>query len=280
MTYEEQYLQLVKKVMEEGDLEYNQRTNCKTKRIIGTMISCDLRKEIPLLSIRKMYPKTGAAELAWMLMGTQEGGWLKKYSKIWEKFEEDGLLKSAYGYRWRRHFGRDQILQCVDLLKKDPSTRQAVVFAWDPGLDGLKNSGKAKNIPCHMGFSAYVVNGRLDLCVYQRSLDTIVGLPYDILLYGLLNMAMANSLEVEKGRVSIAFGDTHIYDCHFDIANFLIEKNLSLIVSQEINKDTYLAHNFNLTDIYRFPDEYVENVVKSLSFFKYSDYAPIPEVVL
>lgn len=277
ISYDQQYIDIIKRVMEEGELEYNERTKHYTRRIIGTMVSCDLRKEWPLLSVRKMYPKTGAAELAWMLMGTQEGEWLKKYSKIWEKFEEDGLLKAAYGYRWRKHFGRDQIAECIELLKKDPSSRQAVVFAWEPATDGLGNSGKMKNIPCHMGFSACVLGGRLDLCVYQRSLDTVVGLPYDILLYGLLNMAMAKSLGVKKGKVSIAFGDTHIYDSHFDIAHKIIYLGENLIVPQE---KEFNMESPTIEDIVLSPEKYILDVVEAMSGAKHSGYAPFPEVVL
>jgi len=241
------------------------------------LISCDLRKEWPLLSIRKMYPKSGAAELAWMLMGTQSGAWLKTYSRIWERFEENGKLVNAYGYRWRRHFGRDQVGEVISMLKDDPSSRQGVVFAWDPARDGLGNSGKSKNIPCHMGFQACVLGGRLDFCVYQRSLDTIVGLPYDILLYGLLNAAMSQSLGVSRGRVTICFGDTHVYDSHFGIARELVSKGEGLIVPQS---QSFAPVSSTVEEVSLFPDAYVEGVVEALSRFKYSDYAPRPEVVL
>lgn len=277
MTYESQYIELLKRIMSEGELEHNSRTGHDTKRIIGTLVSCDLRNEWPLLSIRKMYPKSGAAELAWMLMGTQDGRWLKGYSRIWEKFEEDGKLVNAYGYRWRKHFGRDQVDEVIQMLKADPSSRQGVVFAWDPAKDGLSNSGKSKNIPCHMGFQACVLGGRLDFCVYQRSLDTIVGLPYDILLYGLLNAAMAQSLMVSRGRVTICFGDTHIYDSHFDIANELIERGEGLVVPQT---QGFAPVSSTVEEASLFPDRYVEDVVKALSHFRYSEYAPKPEVIL
>lgn len=277
ITYEEQYLELIGRIMSEGELEHNARTGHDTRRIIGTLISCDLRREWPLLSLRKMYPKSGAAEMAWMLMGTQSGEWLKRYSRIWEKFEEEGKLLNAYGYRWRRHFGRDQVMEMVNMLKADPSSRQGVCFAWDPARDGLANSGKSKNIPCHMGFQGCVLGGRLDFCVYQRSLDTIVGLPYDILLYGLLNMAMASTLGVSKGRVSIAFGDTHIYDSHFDIARKLIDGGSSQVVSQE-KQLSFCSPNID--EVVLFPDKYVSDVIDAMSGFRYYDYAPVPEVVL
>lgn len=278
MMYEQQYLALLKTIMENGELEYNNRTGHETRRIVGAMISCDLRKEWPLLSIRRMHPKTGAAELAWMLSGKQDTKWLQQYSKIWEKFlDEEGMLRSAYGYRWRYHFKRDQMSELVELLKRDPSSRQGVVFAWDPMVDGLGNAGKSKNIPCHMGFSACVLNDRLDMCVYQRSVDTVVGLPYDVLLYGLLNSTLAHTLNVKPGVVSIAFADTHIYDSHFGIAEELIKNGQTLI---SLQNDTFKPVLETVDDIRVFPDRYVALVIESMKGFRFSDYAPKPEVIL
>lgn len=283
MGYEKQYMVLLDRVLNHSIAETNKRTGHRTRRTTGTMISCALNLEWPLLYSRVMYPKIGAAELAWMLMGTQDGSWLKKHTKIWEKFEEDGILKAAYGYRWRKHFYRDQIQQLVDTLIKDPSTRQAVVFAWDPRIDGLNNAGRMKNIPCHMGFSAYIIGKRLELCVYQRSVDSIVGLPYDILLYGLLNMVLANSLGVLRGRVTILFGDTHIYDSHYEIADKMLENFYASPFtppSSYFSSCPQLNPKWDIREITSDPDGFVEDVKKLLTPFQFADYAPKPELIL
>ena len=67
---------------------------------------------------------------------------LRKYTKMWDEFiEADGTITSAYGYRWRHYFGRDQLNQLVEHLREEPHSRQGVVITWDAGDDGLYGKG-------------------------------------------------------------------------------------------------------------------------------------------
>jgi thymidylate synthase len=62
-----------------------------------------------LLTLRKIPIKIFVAEQMWFLMGENDPNiFLKKFTSIWDDFtEEDGTVKAAYGYRWRKYFGRD-----------------------------------------------------------------------------------------------------------------------------------------------------------------------------
>ena len=68
--------------------------------------------------------------------------------------------------------------------------------------------------PCHMMFQFYVVNGRLDLQLYQRSADLAVGVPFNIASYALLLMMVANECKLIPGIFTHTFGDAHIYLDH------------------------------------------------------------------
>lgn len=86
----------------------------------------------PMIDLRRTYIKTAAAECAWFIQGTQDTSWIKKHCAIWEKFEEPVAfnfngekvmgVKNAYGYRYRNHFGRDQLQEAIDTLSINPSS--------------------------------------------------------------------------------------------------------------------------------------------------------------
>ncbi len=215
---EHQYISLLQKCMKEGYIGKNNRTNSQVESLIGERIAINDSDRLPLLQSRKMFIKTSAAELAWTILGEKSTEFMRQYSRIWDKFEVNGEVTTAYGYRWRKHFERDQLKEVIDHLKKDSTSRQAVVMAWDPSQDGLSNSGKDKNIPCPMGFQVSIAGNMLHINVYQRSADLILGLPYDMLMYSMLNCAMSKELLVLPGKTIFNIGNAHIYDYVRDVA--------------------------------------------------------------
>jgi thymidylate synthase len=53
---------------------------------------------------------------------------------------------------------------------------------------------------------------------YQRSVDTMIGLPSDIILAYMLNLLVANDTNCLPGEITMVLGDTHIYEPHYDKA--------------------------------------------------------------
>jgi thymidylate synthase len=62
----------------------------------------------------------------------------------------------------------------------------------------------------------YVVDGRLDLQVYQRSADLALGVPFNIASYALLLMMVAQECMLELGYFIHTLGDAHIYLNHIE----------------------------------------------------------------
>jgi len=211
----------------------------------GIGFSFKLSEYLPLSMLRNFYPKTAAAECAWFFRGEQDSTFIEQYCGIWKDFtENDGkTIKAAYGYRWRKHFGRDQVEDLVQCLMKDPSNRRTVLCAWDPGDDGLMNMG-TKNVPCPFAMSFYIVNGKLMCSYFIRSSDLYVGLPYDIMCtayvvdalvheirqratYELISSPNSDPVLHEKlcmlanldhGSMSTFLGNPHMYDNHVELA--------------------------------------------------------------
>lgn len=107
--------------------------------------------------------------------------------------------------------GYDQLGALVDKLKTDPNDRRMIVSAWNPNdLD------KMALPPCHYSFQVVVYDGKLNLTWNQRSIDTMIGLPFNIASYGFLLHLLAKESGFEEGKLIGNLGDLHIYDNHID----------------------------------------------------------------
>ena len=71
-------------------------------------------------------------EAIWMIAGRNDVQFVNQFNSNMKNFSDDGkVFNAAYGHRWRKHFGTDQLLDVISLLKQDISTRQAVIQMWD-----------------------------------------------------------------------------------------------------------------------------------------------------
>ena len=220
------YASLLKDLMEHGIREVNKRTKHETASLPGVSFSIDLEKDgFPLLSLRKIPVKLFIAEQIWFISGTRKPEiFLRDYTGIWDDFTNPGdVVTVAYGYRWRKHFGRDQLDGLVKLLEQDKSSRHGVVITWDPASDGLGGVSKS-NIPCPYTFTVNIIGGRLNLMNVVRSNDMILGFPHDVAGFALLQAMLAQKLRVKPGIYTHTIANAHIYDIHYAAANELINR--------------------------------------------------------
>jgi thymidylate synthase len=133
-------------------------------------------------------------------------------------------LGPIYGWQWRNFganyksydkppagSGVDQLKKLVDVIKKDPTDRRLIVSAWNP-----VDFNRMALPPCHYSFQITVIGGKLNLMWNQRSVDTALGLPFNIASYGLLLHLLAKETGLKEGRLVGFLGDTHIYINHVD----------------------------------------------------------------
>jgi thymidylate synthase len=232
--FDEIYQKLVREIMENGTDELNkskqagsERATYYTRAVPGMHFSTDIEKDgFPLLTLRKIPVKAPVAEQAWFIMGSRKPeDFLRGYTKIWDPFTNPGdVVTVAYGYRWRKHFGRDQLQLLIDLLKAEPGSRHGVVVAWDPSQDGLSLQ-KKKNVPCPYTFTANIIGGRLHLHLIIRSNDVILGTPFDVFGFALLQCLLAQELGIKPGIYSHSISNAHIYDSHFEAAKELMSRD-------------------------------------------------------
>lgn len=236
------YLDIVRRVIETGE-EKTDRTGTGTIAIAGAMFEHDMAHGYPLLTTKKMPFSMIASELEFFIKGITDKQWLQeRKNSIWDEWanpekapyghseeakqrmmnERD--LGPVYGFQWRNYNadyknwdtdyagqGVDQLKKLVETLKKDPSSRRMIVMAWNP-----LQMHKMALPPCHYGFQVTVINGRLNLMWSQRSVDVMLGLPFNIASYALLLHLLAKEAGLKEGKLIGFLGDVHIYSTHVD----------------------------------------------------------------
>lgn len=228
-TFDKIYQKMLKRIMAEGVREKNKRTGHEIAALPGLHFSIDLEKDgFPLLTLRKIPTKICIAEQIWFVSGARKpADFLRDFTKIWDDFTNPGdVVTVAYGYRWRKHFGRDQLASLVEMLQKDPSSRQGVVVTWDPASDGLGGVAKG-NVPCPFTFTVNIIGGRLNMMNIVRSNDMILGFPHDVAGFALLQCMLAQKLGVKPGMYSHIIANGHVYDSHYDGAAEMIARPTS-----------------------------------------------------
>jgi len=151
-----------------------------------------------------------------------------KFARKW------GELGPIYGHQWRHwtvkdetgydgeYVWVDQIKNLINDIKTNPDSRRLMVSAWNVG-----DQPEMALPPCHYGFQIYtrpstreekIVNpGKyhvVSLMWNQRSVDTFLGLPFNIASYGMLLELIAKECNMIPGELIGNLGDVHLYSNH------------------------------------------------------------------
>lgn len=107
--------------------------------------------------------------------------------------------------------GIDQVAEALRLIREQPASRRIIVEGWNVAeLDAMALP------PCHKTYQFGVSNGRLNLTLVQRSVDSGLGLPFNVCGGALFLAIMAHQAGLAPGEL-VWFGiDTHIYLNHVD----------------------------------------------------------------
>lgn len=159
-----------------------------------------------------------------VLAGSDDVKWLERYLPRAPEFSDNGKIwRGAYGPRLRQ-WGKntiladnydplvDQLRHVVELLKKDPGTRRAVINIYDPLIDTYDG----KDIPCNNWLSFISRDGYLDLSVAIRSNDLIWGWSgINQFEWSVLQEVVAWYTGMKVGQLSFTQTSLHIYEKHW-----------------------------------------------------------------
>lgn len=167
-------------------------------------------------------------ESLWLIAGRQDARWLDQFvGDFSSRFaEEDGKLHGSYGFRWRRHFGQDQLEGVIKLLRENPDDRRVVLQMWDPRSDLDR---VYRDVPCNLvvvprlltegpadsGNRLPLAFHRLDLTVFNRSNDICWGMfGANAVQFSMLQEYLAGRIGVQVGRYYQISTNAHLYKAH------------------------------------------------------------------
>jgi thymidylate synthase len=220
-----QYLDFLRHIRAHGARK-DDRTGTGTLSVFGYQMRFDLADGFPLVTTKKLHLRSIIYELLWFLRGGTNVDYLHEHGvSIWDEWaDKDGNLGPVYGKQWRSWptaDGRDidQLAQVVGQLKSNPNSRRILVSAWNVGeLDRMAL------LPCHVLFQFYVADKRLSCQMYQRSADSLLGVPFNIASYALLTHMLAQQCDLEPGEFIWTGGDCHLYLNHLEQADLQLSR--------------------------------------------------------
>lgn len=199
---------------EHGKLQESRDGEVVGEIIGATTIIDDPTRFIVTSLIRKMPMRYAVAELIWYMSGTDRLSAIQPFTKAWDRMSDNGVtVKSNYGNKIQKFYCFDQWEFCLELLKKDPFSRQAVIHIKDVD-DYIAHP--TKDVPCTLTLQFLIRDGKLNLIVNMRSNDIWMGFPYDVFNFCALQNKMAMELDIPVGKYIHIAGSLHLYKRNYE----------------------------------------------------------------
>jgi len=289
-TDECNYLKLLKDIMTQGTKRPSRSGN--TLSLFGNQIEFDLTNDrFPLLTTKKMFVRGIIEELLFFINGHTDSNILSdKKINIWKQntsreflnnrnlqHYDEGDMGPMYGWNLR-HFGAtyvnmhsdyknkgyDQLANVINLLQTDPTSRRIMMTTFDPS-----KVDESVLAPCHgIIIQFYVSDKYLDCKMYQRSVDSALGLPFNIASYAFLMHLLCQITGYVPRRLIMTFGDVHLYESHINEINVQLTRQPNRFPKLVIHK------KYDKTKIA--PIGYLEQLkANDIEIVNYQSYPPI-----
>jgi thymidylate synthase len=149
-------------------------------------------------------------ELFWYLAGADDLDFITYYVERYAENSDDGrTIFGAYGPRlFKMHGQHDQLKNVIDLLRRKPTSRRAVIQLFD--AEDIAED--RVEVPCTCTLQFLVRDNRVLMFTNMRSNDAFFGLPHDIFAFTMIQEIVARSLGFEVGTYKHAVGSLHLYD--------------------------------------------------------------------
>jgi len=189
-----------------------------------TLRFIDPYENILVNGIRRPSYRFMVAEWLWIWFGREDVASISKYNPHISQFSNDGVsFDGAYGPMVRK-----QWLRVLHLLRKDSSTRQAVIQIYRP------QSLESRDVPCTLSLQFLLRYGKLHTIANMRSSDIWLGLPYDAFNFTMLANILAAQLGVELGPLTFHLGSSHLYEVNGEHARQVINDKVETIRSPQL----------------------------------------------
>lgn len=221
-----QYLDLAKRILNEGEWVDNARTGKKTLVVINADLEYNVGAgEFPLVTTRKSYWKAAIAEFLGYMRGYSSAADFRALgTKTWDAnanlnpswlqnphrkgMDDMGRVYGVQGRRWKGPDGEvDQLRKVYNNLRVGVDDRSEIISFYNPGEFHL---GCLR--PCVHTHTFSLVNGTLHLTSYQRSCDVPLGLTFNMPQLAMFLQLMAQITGNKAGKVYHKIVNAHIYE--------------------------------------------------------------------
>jgi thymidylate synthase len=161
---------------------------------------------------RKFNQEYAEYEWQWYRSGNRDAKEISERAKIWKQMMVPGTteVNSNYGYFWKYN---DQLLRVIEDLKLKKETRRAIVVHYIlHEIDRYKY-----DTPCNDVLNFYVLNDRLHLTVFARSIDLVFGFCNDQYAFAKLMEHVSQKTGYQVGSMNWMVTNLHIYPRHYDL---------------------------------------------------------------
>lgn len=275
-TPDPQYLNLLKKIFEEG-VEVRPIHGEKARMLVGQQLRYKLENGFPVITERDLsgpFLKGALAEHIAFLHGARTQAELEKFGCTWWKkwvtkekcdifgLPEGDLGDGSYGAAWTNFPTKEgepfnQIKHVIQQIKERPYLRTHFISPWIPQYT-IQHEGLTRKVvvaPCHgwIHVLAFPETKEITVHHFQRSADFPVGVPFNIVQYAAFGLMVAHEIGYTLKEVVYTFSDVHIYESQYEKVKELLTREprrlptLTLDASVESIFDVRPEH-FILTD--------------------------------
>ena len=241
-------------------------TSAYTIKKFGVVNRYDLRKEFPIITLRKTALKSATDELLWI--------WQKKSnnvnelsSHIWDEWaDETGSIGKAYGYQMGvKHQYKEGMMDQVDRvifdLKNNPFSRRIMT-----NIYVHQDLHEMNLYPCAYSMTFNVAQRKgedkltLNAILNQRSQDVLTANNWNVVQYAVLVHMLAQCCDMYVGEFMHVIADAHIYDRHIPLVEELIKRPVFDAPKFFMNPDIKDFYKFTKDDVWVEGYQYGEQI--------------------
>ncbi|MDD6580629.1 MAG: thymidylate synthase [Lachnospiraceae bacterium] len=241
-------------------------TSAYTIKKFGVVNRYNLRKEFPIITLRKTALKSATDELLWI--------WQKKSnnvnelsSHIWDEWaDETGSIGKAYGYQMGvKHQYKEGMMDQVDRvifdLKNNPFSRRIMT-----NIYVHQDLHEMNLYPCAYSMTFNVTQRKgedkltLNAILNQRSQDVLTANNWNVVQYAVLVHMLAQCCDMYVGEFMHVIADAHIYDRHIPLVEELIKRPVFDAPKFFMNPDIKDFYKFTKDDVWVEGYQYGEQI--------------------
>lgn len=288
-TPDHQYKSLLKEVLEKGRQGQTQQEVDAITLMGATPMRFRLDNGFPMITERNMAPKMrklpvtiwqqAIGEICAFINGVRTTDELEKFGCYWWKawcterkchkrgLETGDLGPGSYGAAFHDFPTSEgpafnQFEYLVRQIKENPQLRTHFITPWIPQyvyrVEGFTQ--KVVVCPCHGWIHVRIIDNKLTLHMFQRSGDTPIGVPSNMVQYAALTVMLAHATDTEPYEYIHTISDAHIFVDQVPAVEKIIARESIPFPTMKINTDKKDIFDFRRED------------------FELSDYNPHPGI--